>query len=87
MNYAFPIRAATKDEAKAAIATEFDEIASTSSAADWAPAQAATDALIDALEDNASLDVVATVAGDVMFIGDTVRHVTFSFSALLTDRQ
>lgn len=87
MNYAFPIRAATKDEAKAAIAAGFDEITSTSADSNWVPAQAAADALIDALEDNASLDVVATVAGDVMFIGDTVRHVTFSFSALLTDRQ
>lgn len=87
MNYAFPIRAATKDEAKAAIAEEFDEITSTSSAADWAPAQAAADALIDALEENASLDIVATVAGDVMYIGDKIRHVTFSFSAMLTDRQ
>lgn len=87
MNYAFPIRAATKDDAKAAIAEEFDEITSTSSTADWAPAQGAADALIDALEENASLDIVATVAGDVIFIGDTIRHVKFSFSAMLTDRQ
>lgn len=86
MNYAFPIRAASKEEAKAAIAAEFDEITSTAAAADWAPAQAAVDALIDALEDSSRLDVVATVAGDIMFEGDIVRHVSFSFSAMLTDR-
>lgn len=86
MQYAFPIRAASKDEAKAVIAEQFDEITSTSSAADWSAPQAAADALIDALEDNANLDVVATVAGEVMFIGDTIRHVTFSFAGLLTDR-
>lgn len=86
MQYAFPIRAASKDEAKAAVAAEFEEITSTSAAADWSGPQAAVDALIDALEDNAGLDVVATVAGEVMFIGDTIRHVTFSFASLLTDR-
>lgn len=86
MQYAFPIRAASKEAAKAAIAAEFDEITSTSAAADWTAPQAAADALIDALEDNTSLDVVATIAGEVMFLGDTIRHVTFSFSGLLTDR-
>lgn len=86
MQYSFPIRATSKDEAKAAIAEEFNEITSTSAAADWSTPQAAADALIDALEDNASLDVVATVSGEVMFIGDVCRHVTFAFAGLLTDR-
>lgn len=86
MQYAFPIRAASKDEAKAAIAAEFEEITATSAAADWSAPQAAADALIDALEESASLDVVATVAGEIMFLGDTIRHVTFSFAGPLTDR-
>lgn len=85
MQYSFPIRAATKDEAKAAIAAEFDEITSTSAPADWSAPQAATDALIDALEDVASLEIVATVSGEVMFIGDATHHVTFAFSAMLSD--
>ena len=85
MQYAFNIRAPSKDDAKASIAAEFDEITSTSAPADWSAPQAAADALIDALEDNASLDVVATVAGEVIFIGDVCRHVTFSFAGLLTD--
>jgi len=87
MQYSFPIRAATKDEAKAAIAAEFDEITSTSTSApaDWSAPQAAADALIDALEDVASLDIVATVSGEVMFIADATHHVTFAFSAMLSD--
>jgi len=87
MNYAFPIRAATKDEAKAAIAAQFDEITATSAPADWSAPQAAADALIDALADNANLDVVATVSGEIIFLGDTVHHVTFAFSGILTDRE
>ena len=86
MNYQFQVRAQTKDDAKAGIAAEFDEIAATTGPSDWAAPQAAADALIDALEENANLDLVATIAGEVMFIGDTIRHVTFSFSGLLTDR-
>lgn len=86
MHYAFPIRATSKDEAKAAIAEQFDEITAASAPADWSGPQAAVDALIDNLEDNASLDLVVTVAGEVVFIGDKVHHLTFSFSAILTDR-
>ena len=87
MNYQFQVRAQTKDDAKAGIAAEFDEITATTGPSDWTAPQAAADALIDALEENARLDVVATVAGEVMFIGDTIRHVVFSFNGLLTDRE
>lgn len=87
MKYAFQVRAQTKDDAKSAISTEFDEITSTSAPTDWSAPQAAADALIDALEDNASLDIVLTISGDVMFLGDVCRHVTFAFSGLLTDRE
>lgn len=84
--YSFQVRQATKEAAKEQVAAEFDEITATSAPADWAPAQAAANAMIDALEDVSMLDVVAVIEGAVNYVGDRVRNVEISIKSFLTDR-
>lgn len=87
MQFAIPVRAASKEDTKIAILEELDEISATTGAPiEWQHVVEAAGVLIDALEDNPSLDIVVTLAGEVVFEGDTIRHVTFSFAGLLTDR-
>jgi hypothetical protein len=72
MSYSISVRAATKAEAKAALAAKFDETVVATQpvhACDRAAALAAGDAFIDLLEDDASKDVAISLNGWVSYSG------------------
>ena len=79
------IRAADKEAAKEALNMAFDEYPCPH-VPDWELAYDCACLMIDALQDNPKLDVVASVHGMLMFEGDMVRHVRLSFDAVLADR-
>lgn len=65
MSYSFTVRAASKAEAKAKVAADLDKVvtAQPDHAKDRNAAQAAADAFIDMLVEDASRDVVVAVNG------------------------
>lgn len=65
MSYSFNVRASTKAEAKSKIAAELEKIAVSqpSHAADRAQAQAAAEAFVDVLAEDADRDVQVAVNG------------------------
>jgi hypothetical protein len=70
MSYSFVVRAADKAEAKTMVAAELAKVTETqpAHAADQAQAQAAADAFIDLLVDDASMDVRVNVHGSVSWL-------------------
>lgn len=71
MSYSFSFRAATKAEAKSKVAEELAKVvqAQPIHAVDQAQAQAAADAFIDILPEDASKDVQVSVNGSVGWCG------------------
>ena len=87
MQFTINARAATKADAKTALAAQFEAYAiGAPSAIDWTLPTALANAAIDSLEDSDTLDVVVSVSGDLIFTGDLAHSIKLSVELLLTDR-
>jgi hypothetical protein len=87
MQFTVNARAATKDDAKTALAAQFAAYAIGAPAEiDWTLQTAIAGNAIDALQDSDTLDVAVSVSGDLIFAGDLVHSVKIYTEVLLTDR-
>ena len=87
MQFVINARAATKADAKTALAAQLEAYAiGAPSAIDWTLPAALANAAIDSLEDSDTLDVVVSVSGDLIFTGDLAHSIKLSVELLLTDR-
>lgn len=87
MKYQVAARADTKDNAKAALAEQFDKLSEASDhPIDWAVPLACANAMIDSLAENDKLDISVSVVGLVQYAADAFQHLNFSADVLLTDR-
>lgn len=88
MSYSFSVKAASKSEAKAAIASELARVVEgqPSHQADQAQAQAAADSFIDILADDSSRDISVSMHGSLSWMSshpETYTGVGVNISASL----